>query len=116
MMREYAARDVTDEAHRIAREHASGRVQEDQNALEAITPRRPRADSFVAARGRREESISARGRELILYGEQSLDLRYLEQLVDTSQTRAIAHAIRLASQHLMDGDAREPGNAPPTLA
>ena len=116
MMREYAARDVTDEAHRIARDHASGRVQENQNALEAITPRRPRADSFVAARGRREESISARGRELILYGEQSLDLRYLEQLVDSSQTRAIAHAIHLASQHLMDGDAREPGNAPPTLA
>ncbi|MDE0885860.1 MAG: ABC-ATPase domain-containing protein [Myxococcota bacterium] len=103
MMREYAALDVTAEAHRIAAEDPSGRIKESRSPLEPITPRSPLADSFVAARGRREEKISTRGRELILYGEESLDLRYLSQLVDPSQTRAIAYAIRLASQELMGG-------------
>ena len=103
MMREYVAVDVTTEAQRIAAEDPSGRVKEDRSPLEPINPRSPLADSFVAARGRREENISARGRELILYGEESLDLRYLSQLVDASQTRAIAYAIRLASRELMGG-------------
>jgi len=103
MMREYVALDVTAEAHQIAKEDPSGRVEENRNPLEPITPRSPVADSFDAARGRRDENISVRGRELILYGQESLDLRYLGQLVDPSQTRAIAYAIRLASQSLMGG-------------
>jgi hypothetical protein len=70
----------------------------------------------VASRGRRDESISVRGRELILYGEESLDLRHLGQLVDASQTRAIARAIRLASQHLMGGEQKGVRNSAPSLA
>jgi predicted ABC-class ATPase len=121
MMRDYQAQDVTQEAHRIANENESGRLPETTGALEPVAPRRPLASSFVASRGRRQESISARGRELILYGEESLDLRHLAQLVDPSQTRAIAQAIRLASQDLMgEAPVEEPSQDPetsvPTLA
>jgi predicted ABC-class ATPase len=116
MMRDYEARDVTEQAHQIAEEYATERLQEDRNSLEDITPRSPVADSFVASRGRRDESISVRGRELILYGEESLDLRHLGQLVDASQTRAIARAIRLASQHLMGGEQKGVRNSAPSLA
>jgi hypothetical protein len=115
MMRNYEAQDATDQAHRIANEYASGRLQEASGVLEPVAPRSPLAESFRADRGRRQESISARGRELILYGEQALDLRYLSQLVDTSQTRAIARAIRLASQHLMGGTDQGMEKSPPAL-
>jgi len=116
LMRDYEAFDATDEARRIAEEHETGRLEEAPDVLENVTARRPVADSFVASRGRKEESVSARGRELILYGELSLDLRYLAQLVDSSQTRAIARAIRLASQHLMGGRRQGLRDAEPTLA
>jgi predicted ABC-class ATPase len=116
MMRDYEAQDATDRAHRIADEYASGRLKEAPGVLEPVAPRSPLADSFRADRGRREESISARGRELILYGEQTLDLRHLAQLVDTSQTRAIARAIRLASQHLMGGTEQGLKKSAPALA
>jgi predicted ABC-class ATPase len=116
LMRDYEAHDATDEAHRIAQEHQTGRLQETPGVLESMTARRPLADSFVASRGRREESVSARGKELILYGELSLDLRYLAQLVDSSQTRAVARAIRLASQHLMGGRRQGLPDSEPTLA
>ena len=116
LMRDYEAHDVTDEARRIAEEHATGRLDEVPDTLENVMARRPVADSFVATRGRKEESVSARGRELILYGELSVDLRYLAQLVDPSQTRAIARAIRMASLHLMGGRERGLRDAEPTLA
>ena len=115
-MRNYEAQDATEEAHRIADEYSSGRIQEAPGIFEPVAPRSPLAESFRANRGRREESISTRGRELILYGEQALDLRNLAQLVDTSQTRAIARAIRLASQHLMGGIDQGLKKSAPALA
>jgi predicted ABC-class ATPase len=115
MMRNYEAQDATDQAHRIADEYSSGRLQEASGVLDPVAPRSPLAESFRADRGRRQESISARGRELILYGEQALDLRHLSQLVDTSQTRAVARAIRLASQHLMGGTDQGPEKSTPAL-
>jgi hypothetical protein len=47
--------------------------------------------------------IDARARDAIAYGEQTLDLRALEQLVDWSQTRAVGHAIHLAARRFVDG-------------
>jgi len=38
-------------------------------------------------------------------GREALDLRGVEQIVDISQTRAIGHAIHLASERFMDGSA-----------
>ena len=116
MMRDYRAEDVTDEAHRIAAEYADDRVEESREALVGVAPRSPLSESFVAARGRREESISARGRDSILYGPETIDLRGLGQLVDTSQTRAIGRAIRLASQHLMGGHRDGPEEIAPSMA
>ncbi|MFP6640797.1 MAG: ABC-ATPase domain-containing protein, partial [Myxococcota bacterium] len=111
MMKNYSAADVTTEARRIAAENDSGRRPEFRGSLEAFSKRCPLAGSLVASRGRRNLKITARSRELILYGEESLDLRHLTQIVDASQTHAIAWAIHLASQHLMD--AKQAGADPP---
>ncbi|MEE3328759.1 MAG: ABC-ATPase domain-containing protein [Myxococcota bacterium] len=108
MMKNYQASDVTAEARDIAKEMSNGRLSESRCALEAFAPRRPMAESIVASRGRKQVKISAKSRELILYGEEDIDLRHLTQIVDTSQTRAIAWAIHLASQHLMRPSSSSP--------
>ena len=54
-----------------------------------ITSRQPLSQSFDASRGKREVKIDVKGIRTILYGSTTIDLSYLEQLVDPSQTRAI---------------------------
>jgi predicted ABC-class ATPase len=116
MLRDYRAEDVTARAREIALEQETGRDAEEKTPLEAISPRRPLADSFVASRGRRAVSISTRSRELIRYGEEDLDLRSLSQLLDTSQTRAIGRAIHFASENLMGGRNRGLRDGRPRLS
>ncbi|MEE3327769.1 MAG: ABC-ATPase domain-containing protein, partial [Myxococcota bacterium] len=111
MMKNYSAEDVTSDARRIAAESDNGRKPEFRNPLEAFSKRSPLANSLVSSRGRRSIKINAKSRELILYGEESLDLRHLTQIVDSSQTQAIGWAIHLASQHLM-GTHAEGSRAP----
>jgi hypothetical protein len=61
------------------------------------------AESFDPSRGKREVKIDAKALDLVLYGRTPLDLRGVEQIVDRSQTRAIGHALHLASERFMDG-------------
>jgi hypothetical protein len=65
----------------------------------------PQAASFNASRGRKEVKIDARARDLLIYGSDSIDLRYVDQLVETSQTGAVGHAIYLANQSMMSCNA-----------
>lgn len=46
--------------------------------------------------------ISARQRDALEYGELRVDLRGLEQLADTSQTRALGNAIHWIAQQLQE--------------
>ena len=101
MMKNYQASDATREARDIALEMSNGRRSESRCLLEPFAPRRPVAESIVASRGRKPVKISAKSRELILYGEEEIDLRHLTQIVDASQTRAIAWAIHLATRNWM---------------
>jgi predicted ABC-class ATPase len=104
LMREYLPRDATAQAREIATRHPSQRRPETPAALAPATPRAPCPESFDASRGRRAVKIDAKSRDLILYGRDAIDLRGVEQLVDTSQTRAIGHAIHLATERSMDGE------------
>jgi predicted ABC-class ATPase len=104
-MREFRAEDATDEAHRIAASDPATRPARPKAPLASPPPRIPIAHSFDASRGRRDVKIDARARDQILYGRETLDLRGVEQLVDWSQTRAIGHAIHLATERFMDGEA-----------
>ena len=103
-MHDYRPSDATADARRIARTHPAPRPPGAATKLPPVTARVPLADSFDASRGRREVKIDARGLDLVLYGRERLELRGLEQLVDPSQTRAVGHAIHLASRRFMDGE------------
>ena len=105
MMRDYLPIDVTPEAKRIARDHASQRRVETTCPLAGVSPRVPLADSFDPSRGRREVKIDAKAVDLILFGTDPINLRNVEQLVDLSQTRAVGYAVHLAARRFMDGQA-----------
>jgi len=102
MMDNYQPRCVTKKAKEIALKHASRRVDEGGDHFGSITPRQPLVQSFDASRGRRDVKIDAKGVRTILFGATAIDLWYLEQLVDPSQTRAIGLMIHYYSEHYLE--------------
>jgi predicted ABC-class ATPase len=99
MMDGYRPRCVTQAATDIARRHATKRIDEGGSTFGEVTPRRPGIEGFDPSRGRKEVKIEAKGLRTILYGRTAIDLSYLEQLVDTSQTRSIGLFIHYYAQH-----------------
>jgi predicted ABC-class ATPase len=93
MMDNYVPRDVTERARAIARELPTGRVQEGGPGFGPICARAPDPRTFSARRGRREVKIDTKGLTVLRYGQETIDLWGLEQLVDQGQTRAIGQAI-----------------------
>ena len=104
-MREYHALDSTIEAKKVALEMPNLRVDETKAPFTSVVRRIPLAHSLNPARGRRLVRIDAPAVDAIRFGETTIDLRCVEQLVDRSQTRAIGNALYLASQRFMDRNA-----------
>lgn len=102
MMDEYRPRCVTQKAKEIAVRHEVKRKNEGGDSFGEFLTRRPSAPSFDASRGKREVKIDAKGLKGILYGEDFIELSYLEQLVDISQTRCIGFLIHYYSTHYVD--------------
>ena len=100
-MQEYCVHDVGHLAREIVDEHPTQRQVETPGPFGQVTTRIPEAASFNASKGRREVKIEALARDLLVYGSDTVDLRYIDQLVETSQTRAVGHAIYLAARSLM---------------
>ncbi|MDD5555775.1 MAG: ABC-ATPase domain-containing protein [bacterium] len=103
MMDEYLPKDVTAEARRIAAEGGTGRAFEGGERFGAVRPRRPLPESLDASRGRREASVAAKGLHAIAFGRSTIDLSFVEQLVDISQTRAVGDIILHAARRCLDG-------------
>ncbi|WP_126427272.1 ABC-ATPase domain-containing protein [Brevibacillus marinus] len=96
MMDEYRAIDVTARAQAIAREHGE-RQREADSRFAYPAPRMPLPASFRSLHKGRAR-VEAKGRETILVGEERIDLSSVAQLVDESQSRAIAEMLwRIAS-------------------
>lgn len=104
LMHDYLPQEVTAEAKKIARARPTRRAIEAGSPLPRDFGRVPVARSFDPSRGKREVKIDTKAVDLILFGKEPIDLRAAEQLVDTSQTRAIGHIIYLAAGRFMDGE------------
>lgn len=94
-MDSYVPRVVSDQAHRIASEDPSPRLREVSGGFGPLVPRVPLRDSFNPYRGERVK-VRARGMESIQFGRESIDLDYVEQLVDPSQADAIGEMLLYA--------------------
>lgn len=102
-MAEYLPEDATEAAREIARTDPAGRNEEGGSTFGRIADRIPLSQSFSPFRKNRKMKIAARGLRQILFGETEIDLADLEQVVDPSQTRALANAIYYASHYMKDG-------------
>jgi len=88
-MKDYLPSVVTKEAHRIAAEMPTHREKEAPSQFGQIVPRAVVAESLDPYRKGRVK-VSARGLHAVEFGRYTIDLQNVEQLVDPSQTRAIA--------------------------
>ncbi|MDT8358028.1 MAG: ABC-ATPase domain-containing protein [Methanomicrobiaceae archaeon] len=101
-MEEYRPQDCTAKARAIAEKYAAERKPEGGECFGEFRQRIPVGESFDPGKGKRKVKVAARGRRTILFGRHAIDLSAAEQLVDSSQTRAIGNAIVYATRY-MDG-------------
>lgn len=97
----YVPGDVTETARAIAdddaNQHQRNRTSSGEQVFGRRRPRIPAAQA-LAKRGKAKPA-TARGRDLIQYGRERVDLTAVAQLVDPAQANAVAHALdRLAER------------------
>ncbi|KUK83108.1 MAG: putative ATPase [Pelotomaculum thermopropionicum] len=101
MMDEYRPGIATGQARELAGKNPTNRRREGGRAFGGVKQRIPLKQGFRPERGNKIK-VDAKGRDTIVFGNTVLDLSYLEQLVDTSQTRAIAGLIYYLSRYYID--------------
>jgi predicted ABC-class ATPase len=101
-MLEYKPLDMTHAARSIAEKYKAERKSEGGDHFGKITKRIPLAGSFDPSKGKKAVKITPKGLKTILFGVHPIDLGAIEQIADTSQTRAIGEAINYAMKY-MDG-------------
>ena len=97
---DYRPREVTTLARSVAERLPTRRTADAGGAGFARRVRYPKAGNFDPAGRRGDPRIRATRRDVLLYGEEEVDLRALDQLFDPSQTRAAGHAVALAFREL----------------
>lgn len=102
MMEQYRPFDVTEEAKKIIIEKFSERQKEGGVSFGQVTERIPLPGSLNSRKGKKEK-IATRGLSRIQYGTTDIELDQVEQLVDSSQTRAISEALKFIEKRHMLG-------------
>jgi predicted ABC-class ATPase len=88
MMDEYTPKDVTRNAREIVSANPSKRENTGTSGFGEITPRIVLKSGFPE--GHKGRDIKAKGLHTVLYNRSQINLSYVEQLVDSSQTTCIA--------------------------
>lgn len=101
MMQNYLPRDVTARAREIVAATRGGRRRETTRPIAAVRERIP----LPGVINPREDKIKARGLHDLQLGHDTIDLQNVEQLVDNSQTAALAAIIKYAALKYIDGKA-----------
>ncbi len=92
-MERYRSIDVTPEAKDIASRHETKRNPEGGSGFGKIIPRTPISGSIDPSRGKRSVKLKVRRESEISFGKYLIDLTKVNQLVSSSQLRAIANII-----------------------
>lgn len=88
-LHEYRPLNVTEQAHEIAASHRTGRRAEHDGALNRPSVRRLDTHSLSPEVRKGKRKLQARGRDALVFGRETVDLRAIEQIADPSQVRAI---------------------------
>ncbi len=101
-MNNFLPADVTEQAKAIAAEYATARNSEGGREFGSISPRIPVANSINPSRGKREVKLTIRDVNTIGFGNETIDLSAVEQLVDSGQLQAIALAMVYAQENYLN--------------
>lgn len=102
MMDNYLPKNATNDAMEIRKEIPINRKSETKTKF-GYKRRYPLPKSINPMKGRKLK-LDSRGKNEILLGKEVIELSQVEQLIDSSQTRAIAYAINFASKNYIDGN------------
>ncbi|HFE37168.1 MAG TPA: ATPase, partial [Gammaproteobacteria bacterium] len=101
-MKAYQPFDVTSKARQIVFDSLQARAIEDNANQICFRKRIPIADSIVPFNRYHKFSVSAKETHRLLFGGSLVDLTDVEQLIELSQTKALAYAMAYAKK-FMDG-------------
>jgi predicted ABC-class ATPase len=97
MMHNYLPRDVTARAREIACGMRGERSREVEAPLQTVRERIPLPEAF---RLQSRDKVKSRGLDDIQLGRENVDLQNVEQLVDNSQTAALAAIMKYARKYI----------------
>ena len=102
-MNEFRPSDVTADARRVASELPTGRKEEEPGSIEVFRTRLPNPASVDPSTTKREAEIKVfRGHSLV-FGNETIALSAVAQLVSRAQTLAVGRGLLLARTRFMDG-------------
>jgi predicted ABC-class ATPase len=99
-MESYLPRDATEDARRIAEQTSSMRLREEIGPLKRPAEREPLSGGVPEPAGLR---TGMRGPYGVRLGQETLDLRALEQIAESGQVRTIARLMKMAAQRMGKG-------------
>lgn len=99
----YRPSDVTKEAKEVAKQYEQKREVEGGQSFGTMTERTILQKGFHINKGKKEK-VDAKGLHTIMFGQQTIDLAFVEQLVDTSQTRALANMLRIIAKRYLNNE------------
>ncbi|CZR75384.1 ABC transporter, ATPase [Clostridium saccharoperbutylacetonicum N1-4(HMT)] [Clostridioides difficile] len=99
-MDRYVPRDITLPAKKEA-ENFPMLMGPEGKAGRPVFSRCPRANNVL----RKDSRIKMKtmGKESVQINRETIDLRYVEQIVDSEQVSALGYCVRYAEKHLLDG-------------
>ncbi|KKK34663.1 ABC transporter ATPase [Salinicoccus sediminis] len=100
MMDEYRLKDVTGAAKEIADTDVHRKENMSDSIFGDITPRIPLKSGF--RKSGKDARLKAKGRTVIMYGREPIEIAGLEQLVDDSQTNCISVMIDYLKNEVLD--------------
>ena len=101
MLKNYIPSLVTATAREIVEKYPQERKAEIPAPLKSVSPRRIMPESFHLGP---KDKVGAKGRQIIRFKKQPLELNFLEQLVHESQTRSIAAILKILPAYLQKND------------
>ena len=102
-MRDFRPSDVTADARRVASELPTGREKEAPGPIEAFRTRRPNLTSVDPGTAKREAEIKVFSGPSLVFGNETIALSAVTQLVSRAQTLAVGRGLLMARDRFMDG-------------
>ena len=102
-MRDFRPFDVTADARRVASELPTGREREAPGPIEAFQTRRPKPTSVDPSTAKREAEVKIFSGPSLVFGNETIALSAVTQLVSRAQTLAVGRGLLMARDRFMDG-------------